>query len=1765
MKSLLKYLLLAAAPFAAGGAEARFTIPFDGTPEIIGKPGEKLPEAKIFSWGTRYVDGVSGKALSVRRHAYDQVTAVNISRLPVLSCTEGSVAFWYRPNPEDKGDGNNWLYFARGGNKILSYLIYFRDKGEFELSVCAPRQRQLFAKQKLTPGKWYHLAFTWSAKKGEVAFYVNGKRIAGKQKDEWIASDFKVSAPLSIWLGRAGSDRFQAKVGEGDYDEIKLYDGQLSPDEILTESIGGTSAQMSSVPAEKVVQNGKRVEVRFSAPFSRFSSAQPLMKFKSSGGEIQLSSFGSSGKLMIGGAAKNLESPYVFNHKLPLNIAVEAEGKQAKIFFDGVLQGTLELGKPWGTFVGLEAVPALKFHSVAPDALGVAALERKSSSALEKKLWSLNDAWKRSEGARERISLNGIWRVFPGENYTSAPVSREKQLYGRVPGSCRSTLFLRYVEKNGELSALPVKEIDKKVTAGWYQRTFTVPEEWKGKHIFLRFEDLNADYGKIMLNGKLIDAFRQDFKNALATPNERLVEITPLLKKENVLSIFTDRASRGSLLHDDAYITVNNVWLEANPSPVRLTGTLVLPSYRKSSAEFRTTVSNPSGVRGKAELVFRFRNGKDERTFRHSFVLSGEKLQRVKFTEAWKNPVLWSAENPQLYTQTLSLNVNGVPADTLPERQFGFREAWVENGEFRLNGLKTRYRMLTNPMVEHVYFTNPRATEQYISGLKYLNFDTVRFNPNMMKGEYPVNAREYLEACDRLGVYNLFPMPPYDDDEMSLYREGVEKFFEHYGQYTSIIMWYTDFNTCHYQRNQDPYYLNDTKYLPEKVIPRRRKAMTAERTIRALDSTREVFQHAGGNSGKIFTSMNYQSYGTPLQEQEDWPKVWSASHTQPLMVVESGFPYSFQFLYFDGPKENWLFAENASRFFGDGVYRAEKRARIRGEFFSKLSNPHLPPNYIRVSAEHYRRVLRAWRGYDVSALGDFTNLRNLFVDRGVYTWHNRFFWGVDRQVKVPGVRPDSARFGLPLVDFLAPTPLAELVRRELAPLRVFLAGKPAQFTNKDHAFTSGEAFEKSAVVINDRTTAQTLLLRWKFIVDGVPVEDGEKSVTVEPGGIEKISLNFTAPRVAKRTEAKIELEVFRENAVFDVDSMNLQIFPVRKTDFANVAPAALYDPQGRTAELLDKAGFPYVRVSTFAELMRHRLLIIGQNALGKHIPDFIKQLESSGELAMGYKILVFEQQPDANLGNFVFESPSYREAFVRRPDSVYLRGLTDADLRDWRGSSDTRPEKIVSVEETPHYPRSKWKIGNSGMVAGNVIRKPSNGSFHTIVDCGPNLMFSALMEARKQHGLLLFCQLDVTSRYGKDPAATLLVDNILQEFSVPFLPVNPLRTVYFGDAKNETRLQKLGVEYTKGRTVGDLDGVEAIVLGADPVAPQHRAAFVKELAKRTGKQHIICLPGAPLELLPVPLKLRKVSGFKAELPPSDPLFDGIAEADLYYRQQRSFDVVEGPEFLVATKPAFFAKLDCFPNLKMTRAGNGDAALVILTLAPDEFSDPFWNEEKVSRVWNSIFCNLGIRTGKDQKFFTNTKMRHNRITPKVEEIPIADSSLKLDPANSGTPADASGFRPYKLGTSWEKQGFRDVNPHYSYPAKTPSSLKVPYDGYAWIRAEVTVPESWRGRKIHLTGGPIDDADRTWFNGRLIGEMQLDKFPDAYALQRNYPIPESAIRFGEKNELLIQVFDRWGEGGVTGPLFLSLEPEHVRDESSPYIEKLNFYDVDAFHNW
>ena len=1758
------------APCCLMAAFPKVIVPFDENPTVFNGRGEPCGLA-VVSGKSNYVDGVDGKALAVQRIAYDQVTAVNLNKLPELNAREGTVSFFFRPNWERK-DGKSYYLFQAGKWRSDFFLIFVKDaRGQLELSVCTPKQRQLFVKNPdLKAGKWVHITFSWNLAKGEQAIYLDGKPAARKSQADWKEPGYSFNGSWDVWLGKGGSDRFKAEVAEGAFDSLKIYDVQLSDNEVLADFLGSYAKTMRPVPVEQVRRNEGKLEFRFSAPVKRFPNAQPLLSLKSGKSLITVSSTGASGKLTLNGGGKLLDSPYVINLTRPLKLSIRPEGRKAGIWFDDAFQGDLELPGGWSGLDSVNVTEGVTLSAPEFSEKEFASLKRKAAGELEKRLWDLGDAQKVNSGVRQSISLNGYWRMFEDDSYAFSPVVPAEQRYVRIPGSRRSSCFQLYRGKNGKLESLNVQE-GPRTTADWYQRTFKVPEEWKGRRIFLNFENLNADYGRVYLNGKLIESFRQDYKSFAAVPNARRIEVTDLLEEENVLSVFLTHFIRlywRNLpdMRDTWNIVLCDAWLEAGPSPVFVKSAVAFPSVRKGTLEMRATVENPRGVKGDAELTFRYRRAGSEKSFSKKFRLDGSGKQRIVFTEPWKNPVLWSEESPELYAQSVTLSVNGKTADMLPERDFGFRELWVENGEFRLNGFKKRFRMSTNPQFDslNMYLSHPRAVAQYVAQLKRMNFDSVRFNPSIIQrnaGYY--NTPAYLRECGRQGISNFFPMPFYEGDDMAQYRGWVENYLEFFGAFPSIVLWYTDFNTCSYPACQDPYYLNNTSYVPkERVLKARKLVEVADRTMRSLDPSRECVPHAAGNFGKVFGSMNYQSFGTPLQEQEDWPKIWSEKHSQPLVSFESSFPYPLQYTYFDGPIGHYMTAEHAARYFGDSVFRDEIAPVQFGQWFRFSPVTPNSVNYIRGAAEMCRRVIRSWRAYDISSLGDFTSLHELFR-LSASGCHHPMYWEDDDNVKQEGLRPDN-HVALDVVqDFMQLEDFGRLVQREYSPLRVFLAGDPDDFTNKDHAFFSNETFRKSIVVVNDRMSEQKLRFRWTFTVGGKTVDGGELSENVAPGAILKLPVNLTAPEVAARTEGKLSLDVFLDDKGYDTDEFAVQVFPrTARPDFRFTEPAGLYDPAGKTAALLEKAGYPFRKVSTADEVRSCRVLIIGQNALGKHVPGFLKEMERSGDFRIGKKILFFEQQP-CNLANFVFESPSSREAFIRRGDSPYIQGLTDADFRDWRGSSDTRPAKHVSNPDTTfHYPRDKWKIGNGGMVAGNVIRKPSYGHFRTIVDCGFNLMFSALMDYKNGRGYALFCQLDVTSRYGKDPVATRIVDNILTEFANPALPISNQAAIYYGDAENEAALKRLGVGCVKGNPY-DPNGFltkGVVILGRNAVPKEMRERFRKNFeAYLSGglyaKGIIVCLPGAPLDLLPVPMSTEKKLMFRAELPANDPLFAGMTEADFYFRTARQLNAVKAPDWTVAARPAVLARTGFHQG----------GAIIYVGFTPDMFEDAFWNREKATRIWNTLFANLNLPLKQNLSLFGNTRMRHNTVIPESASLALTDGFLKLDPRGDGKVSDAQGFKPYRIGIPWEKQGFTQPNPHYKYPANAPADMKKPYDGYAWIRVPVRIPADWKSYSIRLSGGPVDDADETWFNGVKIGETTLAKHPDSYSRIRNYPIPSSAIRFGEENILMIRVFDRWGFGGVTGPLRLLAEEPQSGPTVSPYVEKLDLYDVDAFHNW
>ena len=83
----------------------------------------------------------------------------------------------------------------------------------------------------------------------------------------------------------------------------------------------------------------------------------------------------------------------------------------------------------------------------------------------------------------------------------------------------------------------------------------------------------------------------------------------------------------------------------------------------------------------------------------------------------------------------------------------------------------------------------------------------------------------------------------------------------------------------------------------------------------------------------------------------------------------------------------------------------------------------------------------------------------------------------------------------------------------------------------------------------------------------------------------------------------------------------------------------------------------------------------------------------------------------------------------------------------------------------------------------------------------------------------------------------------------------------------------------------------------------------------------------------------------------------------------------------------------------------------------------------------------------------------------------------------------------------------------------------FDGIVWMRRQVEIPAAWVGRELELDLGPIDDDDRTWFDGELVGATE------GWDTPRKYPIPAARVQAG-KATIAVRILDTGGFGGFHG---------------------------------
>jgi sialate O-acetylesterase len=109
------------------------------------------------------------------------------------------------------------------------------------------------------------------------------------------------------------------------------------------------------------------------------------------------------------------------------------------------------------------------------------------------------------------------------------------------------------------------------------------------------------------------------------------------------------------------------------------------------------------------------------------------------------------------------------------------------------------------------------------------------------------------------------------------------------------------------------------------------------------------------------------------------------------------------------------------------------------------------------------------------------------------------------------------------------------------------------------------------------------------------------------------------------------------------------------------------------------------------------------------------------------------------------------------------------------------------------------------------------------------------------------------------------------------------------------------------------------------------------------------------------------------------------------------------------------------------------------------------------------------------------------------------------------SDRLAWSPVPAMTYWEQWG----DPRFAG-----------FDGMMWMRKRFTLTAAEAARGATLSLGVIDEVDETFVNGVAVGGLYSWEAP------RDYRLPAGLLHAGE-NEILVNVFDGSGAGGLAGP--------------------------------
>lgn len=391
------------------------------------------------------------------------------------------------------------------------------------------------------------------------------------------------------------------------------------------------------------------------------------------------------------------------------------------------------------------------------------------------------------------ISLDGTWRFrwtatpeeritdfyrpgFDDSNWTNFPVPANWEVNGYgtpiyVSAGYPFKIDPPYVTKEPKATYTTYKERN---PVGQYRRNFTLPGNWKqGGQTFIRFEGVMSAF-YVWINGE-----RVGYSQGSMEASE--FNITSYIKAgENQIALEVYRYCDGSYLEDQDFWRFGGIHRSISlfhTPDIRIRDFVVrtLPdeNYENFTLQIDPQLSAYDQEKGEGYKLRAVMEGVELEADAEPILDLSHKAANMntwypqrgprkmgRMSAQVTSPRKWTAETPELYTLTLSLeDSTGVVVEQVRQR-IGFRAVEIKNGQMLINGKPIRFRGVNRH--EHDPSTARVMSEkrmlQDILLMKQANINAVRTS------HYP-NVTRWYELCDSLGLYVM--------DEANIEEHGL--------------------------------------------------------------------------------------------------------------------------------------------------------------------------------------------------------------------------------------------------------------------------------------------------------------------------------------------------------------------------------------------------------------------------------------------------------------------------------------------------------------------------------------------------------------------------------------------------------------------------------------------------------------------------------------------------------------------------------------------------------------------------------------------------------------------------------------------------------------------------------------------------------------------------------------------------------------------------------------------------------------------------------